>query len=135
MSLLSVFGLGSPAVTTVENAAAGVVEAFGSAGDKLFTSDEEKAQWAVLMEKAKQSPALIQAVITANAATSGSKFASWARPALIWVLVASLGYNMLIRDFVIMAFHVAPADIPASPLSVNMIVSLLGQLMGVSIGG
>lgn len=135
MGLLNVFGLGAPTVTAVENGATGVIEAFGSAGDKLFTSDEEKAQWAVLMEKAKQSPALIQAVITANESTSGSKFASWARPALIWVLVASLGYNLLLRDFVIMAFHVAPADIPASPLSVNMVMSVLGQLMGISLGG
>jgi len=135
MGLLSMLGLGAPTATSVENGAVGVIEAIGDAGDKLFTSDEEKAQWSVLMEKAKQSPAMIQAVITANEEKNSSKYIAAARATLIYALVASLTYNLLIRDFVIMAFHVLPADVPASPLSVSMILNVLGQLMGVSVGG
>lgn len=135
MGLFSVLGIGTQSVADVEAGAAKVVEAVGNAGDQLFTSDEEKAQWSVMMAKVKQAPLMMQAVISANSVQSTSKFIAWSRSALIWVLVFSLGYNLLIRDFVVLVMKLDPATVPPSPISVELLLKALGSLIGVGIGG
>ncbi|WBF68257.1 holin family protein [Desulfovibrio subterraneus] len=86
MGLLSVFGLGKAAGEAV----ATPVEAIGNVFDKLFTSDEERAQAEAIMEKLRQQPALVQAEINRVEAGHRSVFVAGWRPFLGWIGGCSL---------------------------------------------
>ncbi len=66
------------------------IEAVGNALDKLFTSDAERAQAAVVMERLRQEPHVLQAEINKVEAAHNSVFVAGWRPALGWVCALSL---------------------------------------------
>lgn len=65
--------------------ASNVIEAIGEAGDKIFTSDDERNQFQLELTKVKQNPMLMQAMINVNQAQHRSVFVAGARPFLLWV--------------------------------------------------
>ena len=67
-----------------------VIDAIGNNLDKLFTSDEEKQQAKVLLEKIKQQPMILQTEINKLEAQHRSVFVAGWRPAIGWVLAISL---------------------------------------------
>ena len=79
--LKSLFGFGKAPESAVAAGAGAVIDSLGEAGDKLFTSDEERAYWAALESGAVVGPdanktarmesAIAQAVSVANAIESG----------------------------------------------------------------
>lgn len=77
------FGAGGDAI-------AKPVEAVGNALDKLVTSDEERAAAALMLEKLRQAPDILQAEITKQEAAHPSVFVAGWRPAIGWVCVLSL---------------------------------------------
>lgn len=84
--LLDFIGLGKQA----GDAIASPVEAIGNVLDKLFTSDEEKAQARQVMEKIRQHPQELQVEINKIEAQHRSVFVAGWRPFIGWVCGISL---------------------------------------------
>lgn len=68
------------------------IEALGNVFDKLFTSDEEKAQAAAVMAKLAQRPGELQVELNKVEASHASVFVAGWRPAVGWVCAASLAF-------------------------------------------
>lgn len=67
------------------------VDAVGNAVDKIFTSDEERAQAEAVMAKIKQQPHLLQAEINKLEAQHRSILVAGWRPFIGWVCGIALG--------------------------------------------
>lgn len=91
MSIFSFLSLGKQA----GDAIASPVEAVGSALDKLFTSDEEKAQALAVMEKIRQQPQILQAEINKLEAQHRSIFIAGWRPFIGWVCGVGMAWHYL----------------------------------------
>lgn len=68
------------------------MEAIGNVFDKLFTSDEEKAAAAAVLEKLKQRPAELQVELNKIEAAHRSIFVAGWRPAVGWICAAAVGW-------------------------------------------
>lgn len=66
------------------------IEAIGNVFDKLFTSDEEKAQAQAVLAKLAQRPGELQVELNKVEAGHASIFVAGWRPAIGWVCAASL---------------------------------------------
>lgn len=132
MGLLSMLGLSKATGEAVATAAGGVIDALGNAGDKLFTSDAERAQWAVMMKKVEQEPQIIQALITAFSSASGSRFVAYARSAIMYVLALSVFYSLVVRDMIVMLMGIKPENVPALLLDPMVILKFMGGLLGLA---
>lgn len=80
--------------------AATSVDAVGNALDGLFTSDEERAQGAAVMEKLRQAPGALQVQLNKVEASHRSVFVAGWRPAVGWVCAISL-FCYFVPQFVI----------------------------------
>ena len=75
--------------------AASAVEAVGKVVDELFTSDEERLDKKVLLERLAQRPSLAQVEINKIEARHRSIFVAGWRPAIGWVCAAGLAAYFL----------------------------------------
>lgn len=75
--------------------AATPIEAIGNVFDKLFTSDEERAQAEAVLEKLRQQPALLQVELNKIEAAHASVFVAGWRPAVGWICAAGVGWAYL----------------------------------------
>lgn len=121
---------------TVE-AAAKPVEAVGNALDKLFTSDDERAAAAIIMEKLRQQPDILQAEITKVEAAHPSVFVAGWRPAIGWVCVISLAAYYPPRFIVatwLWAAQIITTGIwvPPPEVGISDILGLVGTLLGMA---
>lgn len=73
-------------------AVASPIEAIGNVFDKLFTSDEEKAQAAAVLEKLRQRPGELQVELNKIEAAHHSIFVAGWRPAVGWVCAAGVAW-------------------------------------------
>lgn len=100
--------------------------ALGNVVDKLFTSDDERAQAELLKLKLLQQPLLVQAEINKIAASHRSRFVAGARPFLLWV--CGLGF--------LMAFVINPimqwAGLPAIELPLSIMLELTLAMLGLA---
>jgi hypothetical protein len=111
-------------------AAGDAVGALGSAFDKLFTSDEERAQAATVLEKVRQQPHILQAEINRLEAGHRSLFVAGWRPFIGWVCGLGLAWAFLghpifewivaLRGLVISAPEIATDNM------LELILALLG---------
>jgi hypothetical protein len=85
--LATIFGGGAE---VAGKGVAAPIEAVGNALDKLFTSDDEKAAAAIVMEKLRQQPDALQVELNKIEAGSGNWFVAGWRPAIGWVCAISL---------------------------------------------
>lgn len=76
-------------------ALASPIEAIGNTLDKLFTSDEEKAQANMVLEKLRQHPAELQVELNKIEAGHRSVFVAGWRPAVGWVCAIGVGWAYL----------------------------------------
>lgn len=67
------------------------IDALGTVFDKLFTSDEERAQAQAVLEKLRQHPAELQVELNKIEAAHRSIFVAGWRPFIGWVGGVSLG--------------------------------------------
>lgn len=116
-----------------------VVGSIGQTLDELFTSDDERAQGAALLEKLRQAIPTLQIKLNEIEAASPSLFVAGWRPAAGWVCVAGLFYNSIGRpllQFLLNVFltlaHASPElarvlTLPALDIG-DLITLLLGML-------
>lgn len=101
------------------------VEAVGTAFDKLFTSDEERAFADAAMEKIRQKPHILQAEINKIEASHRSIFVAGWRPAIGWVCAAGLAFPFLVNP-VLQWWSGSPGpEMPTEALT-SLIIALLG---------
>lgn len=92
MGILSkIFGVGG-------EAAAKPIEAVGGVLDSLFTSDEEKLDKKILMQRLKQRMPELQVALNQVEAQHRSIFVAGWRPFVGWVCGSALAYNYIVRD-------------------------------------
>lgn len=101
------------------------VEAIGGVLDDLFTSDEERAQGAFLIEKLRQEPGKLQAAIGKIQAQHRNVFVAGARPFLMWVCGLGMLNAFLVNPWI---QWLTGAPGPALPLEVmaELVVAMLG---------
>jgi len=101
------------------------IKAIGNVFDKLFTSDDEKAQARIVLEKLRQHPHELQAEINKIEASHRSIFVAGWRPFIGWVCGSGLAYSFIINP-IIQWYTGAPG--PELPTSVmhDLVISLLG---------
>lgn len=86
-----------------------VIGAFGDAGDKLFTSDEERAQWQAVKMKMALNAAMVGAEIDKAMLSHRSLFVAGGRPFIIWVC----GFGLLYQIFLgVLNWGAALAELP-----------------------
>lgn len=77
--------------------AAATVDALGTAVDKIFTSDDERASAAIVLERLRQQPAALQVELNKIEAAHASVFVAGWRPGIGWVCATSLLYAFLLQ--------------------------------------
>jgi len=106
------------------------VSAVGNVVDQLFTSDEEKAQAAILMAKIRQKPQLLQAEINRVEAGHRSLFVAGWRPFIGWV--CGLGFLWAFLLHPLFEWIVAVRGLGISPPGIvtdnmmELVLALLG---------
>ena len=84
----------------VGGSAAQPIEAIGNVFDKLFTSDEERAQAEAVLAKMAQEPHILQAEINKIEASHRSVFVAGWRPLLGYVCGVGLGFAYIVNPMI-----------------------------------
>lgn len=91
------------------------VTAVGNAFDAVFTSDEERAQAKIVLEKLRQQPAALQVELNKVEASHRSVFVAGWRPFIGWVCGAGFAYHFVLQPFLLFIVTWAGVDMPALP--------------------
>lgn len=73
------------------------VQAVGTVLDSLFTSDEERLDKKILIERLRQQPALAQVALNKVEAQHRSLFVAGWRPSLGWICAMGLAFTFLVN--------------------------------------
>lgn len=114
----------------IGKAAASPIEAVGNVFDKLFTSDDEKAAAAAVMEKLRQAPHVLQAEINKIEAAHRSLFVVGWRPFIGWVGGGCLAWSFIGAPMVDWAARLAGATVSPPAIPTDMIFELVLGLIG-----
>jgi len=117
-------------------AATGPIEAIGNAGDKLFTSDAERAQLKNEAEEIKQKPLLYQALANVVAANHRTWFVAGGRPALLWVAAMGLflyfPVKMAVGTYIWAKLCLESNQLLAYPFASDGLMELVAMLLGLA---
>ncbi|VAX07341.1 hypothetical protein MNBD_ALPHA03-1861 [hydrothermal vent metagenome] len=106
------------------------VSAVGNVVDQLFTSDEEKAQAAILMAKIRQKPQLLQAEINRIEAGHRSLFVAGWRPFIGWVCGFGFLWAFLLHPLFEWIVVLRGLDISAPGIVTDNMMELVLALLG-----
>lgn len=113
------------------------IKAIGEAGDKLFTSDEERLKLSNDLEEIKQKPQLMQALANVTAASHRNWFVAGGRPALMWVAALGLFFYFPVRyafGTLLWVKHSWGADkLLDFPFNGENLMELVGMLLGLAL--
>lgn len=135
MGLLSF--LAKPLGEATGQAAGGIIDALGNALDKVFTSDEERVQAEVVLEKLRQYPDELQVELNKIEAAHSSIFVAGWRPAIGWVCATSLAVYYIPRFVLGTALwciqsYTTGALLPMPEMGIADIIGLVLTLLGMS---
>lgn len=106
------------------------IEAIGSVLDKLFTSDAEKLDRQIAMERLVQRSSEIQAEINKIEAQHRSLFVAGWRPFIGWVCGFALAWHFIgydLMSWVAVSFEIAsPPQLLGTDSLISIVLSLLG---------
>jgi len=109
----------------IGGSAAQPIEAIGNVFDKLFTSDEERAQAEAVLAKMAQEPHLLQAEINKIEASHRSVFVAGWRPLLGWVCGVGLGFAYIANPVIQWLTGEAGPVLPMDYMG-ELVMALLG---------
>lgn len=101
------------------------VKAVGNALDSLFTSDEERANAQIVLEKLRLHPQILQAEISKLEATSLSLWVAGARPYIIWVAGSGLLFAFIVNPILQWIFKTPGPELPINAM-MNLVIAILG---------
>lgn len=109
------------------------IEAVGNVLDKLFTSEEEKLDKQILMERLLQQPHLAQVELNKVEAQHRSTFVAGWRPFLGWVCGASFAYSYIIYPILLwIAARWAPTMSPPELVGTDVMLELVLAMLGLA---
>lgn len=108
------------------NGVAAPIKAITELVDSLFTSDEERLDKKIVMERLLQSPLLAQISVNKEEAQHRSLFVAGWRPFVGWTCGLSLAYDYLIRPLLI------TVGLPAPDISSEQLYPLLFGMLGIA---
>lgn len=125
----------------------GLVQAVGSVIDDLVTSDKERLDAEIELQRLgieaqKIDAGLAQGQLDVNRveASHENTFVSGWRPAVGWTCVAGLAYNFLAHPFLLWAWTLFQANgwvpmnlMPPPPVDVEALLVLLGGILGLGV--
>lgn len=115
--------------TLVGSGVGGAVDAVGNALDKLFTSDEERAQAEIVLEKLRQEPHILQAEINKIEAAHRTLFVAGWRPFIGWVCGLGFAYAFLLYPILQWAAAIwQPSLTPPALMTDNMMELVIAML-------
>lgn len=106
--------------------------------DKVIEDKDEKNRLAheiaTLAEKQAHEAAMAQSQANTEQAKHPSIFVAGARPAIMWICAAAMGYHFVLQPFLVFGVLVAGVDLP--PLPELDMASLMPVLLGIlGLGG
>ena len=110
--------------TLIGGSIAEPINAIGNVFDKLFTSDDERAQAKIVLEKLRQHPFELQAEINKIEASHRSFFVAGWRPAIGWVCAIGLFYDFFLRPIL------SGVGLTLMPLDTATLHALIMALLG-----
>ncbi len=102
------------------------IDALGNAFDKIFTSDDERAQAAVVMEKLRQHPAELQVELNKIEAGHRTIFVAGWRPFIGWVCGVGLAFVFLINPIIQWTTGESGPEMPLESVF-SLVIALLGM--------
>ena len=112
-------------------AAKGAVEAVGGVLDALFTSDEERLDKQIIMQRLVMQGDLVQAEINKIEAGHRSVFVAGWRPFVGWVCALALLYSFVLRDLMAWALMNTGAEVTVPPeLALEHLMTVLLSMLG-----
>lgn len=114
--------IGAPAIDAVT--------AVGNVVDKIFTSDAEKAQAAIVMERIRQKPQLLQAEINRIEAAHRSLFVAGWRPFIGWVCGVGFLWAFLLHPLFQWAVVLWGIDVTPPAIITDNMMELVLALLG-----
>ncbi len=102
------------------------IEAVGNVLDELFTSDDERLDKKIILQRLAMQPQIAQTEIAKLEASHRSLFVAGWRPFIGWVCGITLAYSYILRDIMIWLFDAQ--GMPA--LDHETLTTLLYALLG-----
>ena len=102
------------------------IDAVGNAIDKIFTSDEERAQAAAVMTKLRLQPSILNLELNKVEAQHRSLFVSGWRPAVGWVCVFGIGFAFIGNPLLERFIGGEPVDVPLDMI-LELVLAMLGM--------
>lgn len=106
-------------------ASAQPIEAVGNVLDSLFTSDEEKLDKKIILERLAQKPGLAQVELNKVEAQHRSLFVAGWRPAIGWICGFGLANIFLINPWLEWYYSKPGPELPLDVI-VELVIALLG---------
>lgn len=111
--------------TIFGGAAAQPIEAVGNVLDGLFTSDEERLDKKVILERLAQAPQLAQVELNKVEAQHRSLFVAGARPFILWVCGVGLAFAFIVNPLLQWTTGDPGPDLPHD-IMLELVLSVLG---------
>lgn len=128
MSVSSIIG------KIIGNSAASPIEAIGNVIGKLYTTEGEKLDKQIIMQRLLQKPQEAQAEINKIEAAHRSLFVAGGRPAIIWVCALALAAYFLpqfiLGSFLWVKMCLAKNILLPYPVNGKYLIDLIGALLG-----
>src|SRR5688500_13633368 len=115
----------NPLTAIVSQAAIPPVEAIGKVLDKLFTSDEERATAAIVMEKLRQHPAELQVELNKIEAQNRSAYIAGWRPFIGYICGIGLAITFIIDPLFQWVTGKPGPELPTNVM-MDLVIALLG---------
>lgn len=101
------------------------VESVGNVLDKLFTSDEEKLDKQILIERLRQQPGLAQIELNKIEAQHRSLFVAGWRPMIGWICALGLGFTFFANP-IIQWYTSKPGPVLPTDIMLELVLAMLG---------
>ncbi len=108
----------------------GGIKAIGNIVDEVFTSEDERNQAKISIQKIEARLKEKQMDINAVEAGHRSIFIAGWRPALGWISALSVGYVYLFQPFIVMGLKIAGSDVELPTLDLSQLMPLILGMLG-----
>jgi hypothetical protein len=108
----------------------GGIKAIGNIVDEVFTSEDERNQAKISIQKIEARLKEKQMDINAVEAGHRSIFIAGWRPALGWISALSVGYVYLFQPFIVMGLKIAGSDVELPSLDLSQLMPLILGMLG-----
>lgn len=101
------------------------IDAIGKIINECYTSDGEKLDKKIILERIAQKPALLQSEINKIQAAHRSIFVAGARPAMMWICNIGLGYAFIVNPTIQWLTGMPGPQLPTK-IMMDLVIGMLG---------